>query len=230
MNLLKQCIKNDNQNAFKNDKGKNVYTNFFTYMKIFQMFGVDVSCLNYNPTKRIVSSVAKNLMRSIFTIIFLNLISQAYYVIKYKGNLKLLLVNVIAFLGSYLTWYYIIRYQPKVIKVIEKLHKLVKLFQVSLPPNVIRISYLLLTSTCIVRLCLYPYQYDVNTSKNLVLMLIFDRADIHEVHWHIYQLAMTYMLFFMFYFASFYIIVCCYLKIILSRHIQMNKRILNRVL
>lgn len=234
MNLLTLCIRNDNQNELKNDKGKHAYINFFTYMKIFQMFGIDISFLNNNPTKSIVASVAKNLMHSIFITLFLNVVSQAYYVIKYKENIKLLLVNVITFLESYLTWYYIIRYQPQLIKKIEKLQKMEKLFKVSLPPNLIIICYLLHTSTCIVRLCLYPYEYDVNKSKYLVLMLTFDKADIHEVHWsiitliswHIYQLAITFVLFFMWFFSSFYIIVCCYMKIILSRHVQINKRIL----
>lgn len=217
------------------NKRKNAYANLIAFMKIFQIFGVDMNCSN-NKQKRIsVAFVTKYLIYFGGILLLLWIISGACLIVKNKKSPKIVLISAALYLGAYLMWYYIIQCKSKLVKSLSKLQKLKKLIEISPPENFILICYSLFILICIFSVCSYTYDYDVSQSKEIVQLFTFDSVDSHDIHWsvsfiiwEIYYFEWNYINFFTCYFALFYIIICRYMMIIITEHVRINDSTVKR--
>lgn len=217
------------QNICTNTKSKNSYASLITYIKLFQLFGINTSYLNNKKRKRFVAYITKCLMIFWGVLLLLKMISRTYQTVKYKKNPKGLLIVLVLHLVSYAMWYHIIRKQSQMIKAIKKLHKLEKLLQISSPKRIILSCYLLFVLMFILFEWSNTYDYDISRFKEVVQILTFDSIDLNYIPWSvsfiiwkIYYIEWFHIYFFTCYFALFYNIVCNYMTIILTEHVKIN--------
>lgn len=131
-------------------------------------------------------------------------------------------------------WNHIIKCEANLMEVIGKLRKLEKLLEISPPEIEVKFLYSLLTTICLLSVGFDIYYFHV-FSKKAIRTFTFDTVDVHDVHWSIglfafiiYEFVVQYGYFFVNYFVHFYIIVCRYLMLILSKHVETNERIIKR--
>lgn len=217
------------------NKSKNAYANLIAFLKIFQIFGVNINYSNNKQKRRSVAFVTKYLIYFGGILLLLWIISGACLTVKNKGSPKSVLISAALYLGAYLMWYYIIQCQSKLVKSLSKLQKLKKLIEISPPEKFILICYLLFILICIFSACSYTYDYDVSQSKEIVRLFTFDSVDSHDIHWsvsfiiwEIYYFVWYYIHFFTCYFALFYIIICRYMMIIITEHVRINDSAVKR--
>lgn len=223
------------QNTRTNSERNNSYASLIKYVKLFQIFGINISYSNNKKTQRIVASITKCLINVLGILLLLKIIYRVYRTVKYKQNLKGLLISVILHLVAYIMWYHIIKYQSQMIKMLNKLHKIEKLLKISSPKKLIMSCYLLFVLILILSDCSNTYDYDISQSQEVVQFLIFDIVDLHSIHWSvsfiiwkIHHFHWFYIYFFTCYFALFYNIVCRYMMIILTEHVKINYATLKR--
>lgn len=217
------------------NQSKNAYANLIAFMKIFQIFGVDINYSNNKQKRRSVAFVTKYLIIFGGILVLLWIISRACLVVKNKESSKSVFISAVLYLGAYLMWYYIIQYQSKLVKSLSKLQKLKKLIEISSPEKFILICYLLFILICIFSVCSYTYDYDVSQSKEIVRLFTFDSLDSHDIHWsvsfiiwEIYYFEWNYNYIFTCYFALFYIIICRYMMVIITEHVRINDSAVKR--
>lgn len=214
-------------------KSKGKHASLFTFIKLFQIFGIDISSSNKDRNKTNLASVAKNIMRLSWIVQLILLISKAVVNCGSCKRFKISFVKLIVSLGSFLMWCYIIKYQTKLKKIMRKLQKMEKLLEMSNPQTLIVFCYVFFVSSiCIWAMYLYVYHYNSPQTKDIVQMLTFDRLNTRNIHWsvtficwHTYYFQKFCAFSFTCYFALFCIIVFYYMMIMLSRHVEINKSI-----
>lgn len=201
-------------------------------MKLFKMFGIDI--LNHNQTKSIFIFTTKCLMRMAWFMFLCILISETFLKFKYKENSKELFVRSALFLGSYLMWNYIIKREAKLTETIKKLRKLETLLKISHLEKTVKFCYLLFTTICILIVCVDAYCYHSLTERAMRIFT-FGTVKVHDVDWSIallfviiLQFTLHYEYFLVQYFGIFFVIVCRYMVLILSRHVEKNQHIIKR--
>lgn len=236
-NCIKSCINNEpivHINGFAKDNSRELHGSIYTYIRLFQIFGIDIRHLNHRKTKMSSVFITKCLMRAAWIMVLCLLISETFLKFKFKESSKDLLVISSLVGGSYLMWNYIIKYESNFIEAIKKIEKLEKLLEMSHPEKTIKYCSLLLSTICILSVCTDAYSYDL-VSKWVIRNFTIGTRDPDDIHWSIvlfsfiiYQFMAQYGYFFVNYFVSFYVIVCRYMVLIISKHIQMNERIIKR--
>lgn len=237
MYLHKSRAKNElskNQNALSNKNARNAHASIYTYMKLFQIFGIYIRHVNQKITKSTLVFTTKNLMRIAWSIFLCKLILETYLIFKGNENSKFFLVLLALFCGAYLMWNHIIKCEANLIEVIRKLRKLEKLLEISPPEKTVKFCCLLLIKACILSVYADIHDYD-SLSKLAIRNFTVGTKDSSDFHWSIRlvafitdRFAMQYEYFFVNYFTNFYIIVCRYMVVILSRHVEMNECIIKR--
>lgn len=237
MNLLKSCSNNgliEHQNGSSNMNRRNSQSSLYACMKLFQIFGINTKRLNHKETKNVLVFTTKILMKMSLLIFLYILISETFLKFKFKESSKELFVITALFMGSFLMWNHIVKYEKNLIKVIAKLEKMEKLLQVSPPEKLVKHCFLLFATLCFLSVLADTYNYDILT-KSIIRNFTFGTVDIYDIHWSIvllsyfiHQFMVQYGYFFVIYFVNFYVIVCRYMVLILSRHVEINERIIKR--
>ena len=224
-------------NSYLYGKGRNAYVSLFTFMKLFQVFGIDVNFAKSNQKQRVLAFTTKMIMKCLAILKFLTLIPQVYLMLKYNRSFKTMLMIFASNVVAYMMWYYTIKCQSELSKMINKLRKLKKLLEVLPPQQVIKVCFVFFTFICISLVCLYTNDYDVSKSKTVVEILTFTIVDLNNIHWgaallswHIYQFTWHYIFFFTCSFALFYVITCLCMTSILRKHTKVNSCIIRRSL
>lgn len=235
MNLFKSGINNklnEHQNVYSFQNRRNARTSLYRYMKLFQIFGIDVRHLHHKQKKSTLVFTTNCLIRISMIMYIFILISETFIKFKFNENLKDLFVVSGLFLGSYLMWSHINKGETNFIETIQKLRKLEKFLEISAPEKTIKLCYLLFTTMCILSVCADAYGYNWIT-KWAVRNFTF--GTINDNHWSIalfsfiiYEFLMQYGYFFVQYFGNFYVIVCRYMVLILTRHVELNECIIKR--
>lgn len=216
---------------------KKLHGNLHTYLKLFKMFGIDIGNSWNIQLKTTASSIRRNLMKLYWVSLTLTMLSSTYiacstYVTSstYGENLKNLLDTVIMTLTSFLMWRHTAKFQRKINKIIEKLQNLQFTLEILPPQKFITFSYSFFIILCFLSIILYAYPYDQEKSKFIFSVITFDSRytdwRVTLLTWHVYYFEMHYQYFFTCALALFYIIVCRYMMLILSRHVDINKTIL----
>lgn len=218
------------QNARTNNKSKISCASLITFIKLFQIFGVNISYSNNRKTQNIVASITKCIMNFLGILLLLSITFRVYLTVKYKQNPKSILIAVILHLAAYLMWYHIIKYQSQMIKTLNKLHKLEKLLEISSPKKSVMSCYLLFVLIFTLSAFSKAYDYGISRSEEEAWLFTFDSLDFHyidrSISFTIYQITYFewfYIYFFTCYFALLYIIISRYMTIILKEHININE-------
>lgn len=222
------------QNAFSNNNARNTHTSIYTYMKIFQIFGIDSRHSSHKQIKSTFILTAENLMRMTLLLVLYIVASESYIILKYCENPKKFLVMSSLFLVSYLMWNQIIKCEANLTKSIEKIRKLEKLLEISPPEKTVKFCYIFFSAICILTICADAYSF-AYLSKIAVRTFSFGMVYNGNIHWAIAlfafimrQFAMNYGNFLVQYFVIFYIIVCRCMKLILTRHSDKNEFTIKR--
>lgn len=213
----------------QNNKSKIFCASLITFMKLFQIFGVNISYSNNRKTQKVVASVTKCLIIFWGILLLLSIISRFYVTVKYRENPKSMLIAIVLHLAAYLMWYHIIKYESQMIKTLNKLYKLEKLLEILPPKKLVMSCYLLFVLIFILFVCSNTYDYDISRSEKVARLWTFDSLDFHYIHtsisFIIYQITYFewfYIYFFTCYFALLYIIISRYMTIILKEHVNIN--------
>lgn len=235
-NSIKELI--EDQNAYSRDNRKSAFKNLFSFTKLFVIFGIDVKYSKDNETKGTAVSFMKYLMLFAWILALFSVISEVYIKIKHYDNRKKSSVALILYLLTYLMWNHIIKQNAtKLIEILRKLKKIEKMFGIPHHKNINQICCLIFTSICFLMICLYTLDYDNETTKEVIRIFSIGMINVKSVHWSISVIFcivtlfyVHYVIFFVYYFALFYISVCYRMTIILYRNVELNKSITEKCL
>ena len=210
--------------------------NLNAYLKLFKVFGINICNRNGNHLERFTAPVIRNAMKFYWLCAYVVVLSSTYLdiVLNKNKNFKKLLVILFLLTDAFLLWYYVVKFRAKISKNIIKLQNLLRVLEITPPKKIIFITWLLFSVICIVSGASHEYDYSVEESEIILRVFTFNAVrSLNENYrylslmiWHTYGFLLNFGHFLIYYFALFYIIICLYMTMLLSRHIEINKRIL----
>ena len=120
-----------------------------------------------------------------------------------------------------------VKFEKVIERRIIKVQNLLKALHISPPQKMISVTSILFLVICIMTVTLYIYNYNEEDAKRIVQLHTFgamnsfhDDRHFSPILYHFHYFIVSYEFFFTCHFALFYTIICCYMTIILSRHIE----------
>lgn len=220
-------------NNFERGK-RNVYVDLNTYLRFFQLFGLDV-CKNnnYSKKKTFFIIITRNLTKLIWLILLVLLLSNFCNILYNNIISKKSLIEIFVLLPSILTWYNIANNHAQITKSLRKLQTILRMLKIQQPKKIIWIVFLFLIFTLI----FYIFVDVKEDNKEKIGYMVYKRftfgkVDNRTVNWyimacvaHVCLSGNTYAQCFQLYFAGLYVIVCRYMVLTLYRHIRLSKYI-----
>lgn len=227
---LQRLIPKPNVRAFVTDKRKhiNAFISFITYLKILNLFGIDLCESQITQAKRKKVIIARYIMKLVWGILFVTSIFQLFSCMFYATRefLKYVISAHCMLLCSFLTWCYLIKHETKLKKVIKKLLRITNLRGTSSLKNFIMMYYIYLMLIFIMYICSQIYYIALDThsfvsNKRLPVSWYIEKCVLHVLYF-----AKHFTGFSVFCFLGLYVIVCRYMVVTLYRHIDVTKTLL----
>lgn len=215
--------------AVESKKNSREFFNLITYLRILKLFGVNICEARCIKTKRTEIIRARNIIKFLWIILLVKFTSETY-----SGKFrKAMVVRFGIQLSTFLIWYHLINCEVKLAKVIEKLHRITNLHGISQIWKIIILCYFFIILDFSIGIYKQVYLFNVIDQDEEFREITFSLIDSYYIspvlkRFALYLLFFTinFLCFLPLYFEGFYVIVCLCMKLILSKHVQINKLLL----
>ena len=216
---------------------KSIYFNLNILLKLFRMFGIDVCTFSAHVEKeKMLMHVTRNLWK--FSLIFqvITLIVFTFFTVASEKDIKRIFVLLGLAINVIMIWVYVYKFQTKNQKALLKLINVGRMLEISPPHKLMSVFTFLFTFACFMTALIRIYTRHESISYRIFRDITFDLINLNSTDWRakalieffsvLYQLTFSHFLVFIWYFTAFYIIICRCIVLLLSKHIDLNKRIL----
>ena len=207
---------------------------FESYLKILKLFGIDVGQNPTTQSRRTEIIVARIVIKAIWIVLIVMNISNIYFSMysgapSFNENKKQFIVAMCMSMCSSMAWWYLLRYETKLSKALKKLLRIADLLEISQPQR-----FIILFSICLMLSCIFvifSYDsiiklYDLDEMFSASTFDVLDSTHINShfklILIHLHYITKGFLILFNVSFVGFYVIVCCYMKLILNKHSHLN--------
>lgn len=207
---------------------------FDSYLILFLAFGINIRNTGTNRHYGFLAFVSRNLLKIVWFVESLMMLSQAFYLIKHRQDPKKDITVFFIFFCSFFAWCHFVRYSRKIMKAVEKLQRVERLMKISPPRSLIPLLYFSLILFFILSMVFNYEDFDEKKISETFNIVTFEAFSSHNIDWstkaliaHYHFLVLFYVVFyFTWYFTGFYVIICRHVLKIILKHISVNRSLL----